>query len=242
MNNQSQKDIKLSQNRVATQNRVSRETPAGEQLLRKLFFFNQNKKFAIEEIANYLEKNGRKLSRGTIYNLLSRLKKLRIIKSELSGIAKYSLDLKVTEEGREINPILVVSRGDLAEFPPMDPFRLVERLPLEELGVHRVDFWVLLQSVGFLDGTWTPNSKKHAKYFGKRVVEGNVAVRFRAYAGALIVMVSCADQPFEHNVSGIMNSIICFLGCVTASCKGRQRSASGSLLAGIVVVTLSRLF
>lgn len=185
--------------------RISYEKHSGEQLVRLFFVKNPRTWFTIELIQEFLEENGKKLTSGSLYNIISNLKSIGFLESRRSSFAEYHL----RELKSEVHPAGGSSR---VRRWRLDFFDYLEALCWEDVcRVHDIRLWTPVARCDFTGDGWSWRDSQ--RKFSKHALVGKFRFTFEVYVKArtLVVSVGCANSPIAVGVEGLTRfySVVC---------------------------------
>lgn len=178
---------------------ISHEILDAEGFVRLFFIKNPRKWLTKEDVASYLQQNGKKLAPGSLYNVFYRLKRIDFLKSRRSSFAEYSLG-EVSCENHRMGGVSLGHRCWRIDF-----FDYLGTLDWDRVqAVHDIHLWTPVIDSGFVDGSWKWHP--HSKYFSKVVMEGGLRFELRANANVrtLSVIVTCGNDPVTYGYSGLV--------------------------------------
>ena len=189
---------------------VSHERYSGEQLLALHFIHHPLTWFTREDCGEHLKSMGRKLHKGTLYNILSTLLQREMIESDGGMPARYRL----LQQKNQSNPIGVQRRG---RFGPLvvkvDLYGYLGTLRFEDVSrVHDIKLWTPVRDLDFVNESWTYSNRQRV-YWRKELVDGKYRFSIRAYEKALTleISVACTRNPVAVGIAGLNRfySVLC---------------------------------
>jgi hypothetical protein len=189
----------------------SRESYSGEQLLALLFILHPGIWYTVKNCEEHLKRCGRRLRRGTIYNLLWMLKQRGVIETD-GGIPvrRYRLLQKRSES----HPIGGHRRGKFGPLVIKLGFLdYLKTLPFEDVRrIHDIRLWTPIGKVDFADKKWK-YVKTQRVYCRRERVDEKYRFVFRAYekARTLEVCLACTNAPIAVDIAGLnrLYSVLC---------------------------------